>query len=97
MTGNSQIDIKIIKTEHELIDDAFEDLLIFPNKNTLQRCIQMIESHFSHEQTFLREKESISPLIRLQSKSQIQKQQQILDAMKVELHGKPIHCQDCTK
>ena len=88
MADNSPIDIDIIETEHELIEDAFEDLLIFPNKSTLQRCIQLIESHFNHEQTFLQQCAS--------KESQVEHQQQILDAMRGEMDGRAVQSRDCS-
>ena len=64
-----------IEEEQEEIDDALEDLLIFPTQNVLRRLVQRLENHFAHEEAFLKQWNVPSR----DSDAQVQGQQRIMN------------------
>ena len=44
-----------IEEEQEEIDEALQDLLIFPTQDVLRRVVQLLERHFVQEETFVKD------------------------------------------
>lgn len=88
-----------IQDQQEEIEEAFEDLLIFPNEQALRHCLSLVETYFVHEKELLiNQKDAQNEEINNKYSVHIQKQEPILDMMRKELSSKSRQVRgDCCK
>lgn len=78
-----------IQDEQEQIEEAFEDLLIFPNEQALRHCLSLVETYFVHEKDlFIDQKDVQNEEIKKKYSKHVEKQELILDMMRKELSTK---------
>ena len=88
-----------IQDQQEEIEEAFEDLLIFPNEQALRHCLSLIETYFGHEKDLLIDQKDIkNEEIKKKYSNHVEKQVIILDMMRKELSTKSRQVRgDCCK
>ena len=88
-----------IQDQQEEIEEAFEDLLIFPNEQALRHCLSLVETYFGHEKDLLIDQEDIkNEEMKKKYSSHVEKQVIILDMMRKELSTKSRQVRgDCCK
>ena len=88
-----------IQEQQEEIEEAFEDLLIFPNEQALRHCLSLVETYFVHEKDLLINQTDVqNEEIKEKYSKHVEKQEPILDAMTKELSTKSRQVRgDCCK